>query len=154
VIGIGNTLMGDDGIGPAIVSELREAGLDHVELFDLGSSGMKLIHVLSELDAAVLIDAADIGREPGEWVTFSPEEVVSLAQERGPALHEWDLITTLDVSYGLNEAPRVLTIMAVQPYSMGGGEGISEVLHERMSEYVGAVLSLIKDMEKDPLDAQ
>jgi hydrogenase maturation protease len=124
VIGIGNPVMGDDGIGPRLVSEL-EGSLPGVDLIDLGTGGMRLVHVLASYDSVVIIDSADMGLSPGECRVFSPQEVKSLKETRAYSLHDWDLMRSIEISKQLGEAPERILILAVQPGLLGMGEGLS-----------------------------
>ncbi len=72
VLGIGNTLLGDDGIGPRVIQELsRMSSVDPlalppgVRLVDGGTRGIELVAELADARALVLIDAVDAGRRPG-----------------------------------------------------------------------------------------
>jgi hydrogenase maturation protease len=67
VLGIGNALLGDDGLGVHAIGALRETpGLpDRVRLVDGGTGGLSLLPVVAGADALVLIDAVDVGAEPG-----------------------------------------------------------------------------------------
>ena len=83
VIGVGNPLVADEGVGIAVIEELGKRDLpDSVELVDAGSAGMSLLHIIKDYDAVIIIDAADFGGEPGEVRTFTPDEVRSVKAMR------------------------------------------------------------------------
>ncbi len=80
VIGIGNTLMGDDGIGVAVVQSLLPiisssdfTGLD-VDAVVGETVGMGLIRYFRESDVVLVVDAIDAGTEPGAVFRFTPDE--------------------------------------------------------------------------------
>lgn len=74
VIGVGNTLMGDDGVGIEIVEGLnrQELGND-VELVYGGTAGMALVRYFLECELVIVLDAIDAGGEPGEIFRFHPD---------------------------------------------------------------------------------
>jgi hydrogenase maturation protease len=141
VIGIGNVLMADDGIGPVLVGLARErlGHLDDVVFLDEGTIGFGLIHVLKDYDEVIIIDSGDIGKAPGDFEVFSPDEVMSSKLCQGFSLHESDLLKVLEVSKLLGEMPKGLRILAIQPRETGWIEGISRELSERVDEYLGAI---------------
>jgi hydrogenase maturation protease len=144
VIGVGNELMGDDAIGPHIVKELMAGQVlpEEVLLIDEGRGGMRLVHHIKDLDKVLIIDAADIGKDPGEFTVFRPEEVESIKDLSGTNIHEWDLLKMLDLSRMLGECPEDIRILAIQPRDLEWGEEISQELMGRVEEY----LMLVKDL--------
>ena len=145
IIGIGNPMMADDGIGPRLISELEGSGLG-VDLIDMGTGGMQLVHVLAGYGSVIIIDSADMGLSPGESRVFSPEEVVSLKETRAYSLHDWDLMRSIAISRELGEAPERILIVAVQPGSLHMGEGFSPEVEkgipacvDKIRESMGAI---------------
>ena len=66
VIGIGNPLRGDDGIGPAVAEMLKHERLPNtVEVIDGGEAGLGLVGLMEDAARVVLVDAAKMGIEPG-----------------------------------------------------------------------------------------
>jgi hydrogenase maturation protease len=75
VIGIGNTLMGDDGVGVKVAEALqsRDLGPD-VSVVLGGTAGMALAEEFEHADAVIVVDALAIGDEPGSVYRFRPED--------------------------------------------------------------------------------
>ena len=138
IIGIGNPVMADDGIGPRLVSELEGAARE-VDLIDMGTGGMQLVHVLARYDSVLIIDSADMGLAPGEHRVFMPEEVVSLKETRAYSLHDWDLMRSIEISRSLGEAPEKILIFAVQPESLQMEEGLSSVVENGIPAFLEEV---------------
>ncbi len=149
VIGVGNDLMGDDAIGPHIVRELikRKVLPEEVLLIDEGRGGMRLVHHIKDMDRVIIIDAADIGKDPGEYKVFRPEEVESIKDLSGTNIHEWDLLKMLELSKMLGECPKEVLILAIQPKDLKLGEEISSELLERVGEYIEKVNTLVENKE-------
>lgn len=145
VIGVGNDLMGDDAIGPHIVRDLikRKVLPEEVLLIDEGRGGMRLVHHIKEMEKVLIIDAADIGKDPGEFKIFRPEQVESIKDLSGTNIHEWDLLKMLDLSRMLGEYPEEVLILAIQPNSLDWGENISSELSSRVEEYIGIVKDIL-----------
>ncbi len=135
IIGIGNPTMGDDGIGPRLISELEGSDLG-VDLIDMGTGGMQLVHVLAGYGSVIIIDSADMGLSPGESRVWAPEEVVSLKETRAYSLHDWDLMRSIEISRELGEAPERILIVAVQPGSLHMGEDLSPEVERGIPAYI------------------
>lgn len=138
IIGIGNPMMADDGIGPRLISELEGSG-PGVDLIDMGTGGMQLVHVLAGYDSVIIIDSADMGLSPGESRIFSPGEVVSLKETRAYSLHDWDLMRSIEISGELGEAPERILILAVQPGSLDMSEGLSPEVERGIPVYIEGI---------------
>ena len=145
VIGIGNTLMADDGIGLLVLDRLKEryVGRDDIEIIPLATGGMDLLHVLPGLDIAVIIDAGDFGGKPGDHQVFSPEDVVSVKPIRGYSLHELDIMRVLKLSKEMGEAPDEIYVMAIQPEKVCYNEEMTQILLDRIDDYVEELKELI-----------
>lgn len=77
VIGLGNPLLADDGIGLAALARLREEWSlsSDVELLDGGTWGMMLLPAVEDADRLLLLDAIDVGDDPGATVVLERDEL-------------------------------------------------------------------------------
>ncbi|MBP7561186.1 MAG: hydrogenase maturation protease, partial [Armatimonadetes bacterium] len=76
ILGIGSILMGDDGVGVRAAEALQTVEpQEGVDVVVSGLLGLDLIYALEEVEAAVIIDAADFGGEPGEIRVVSPDSL-------------------------------------------------------------------------------
>ena len=97
VLGVGNVLMQDEGVGVRVMEALRDsrAWPAGVEFIDGGAGGLGLLNVIEQAEAMLIIDAAEMGLPPGE------HRLVTLAQLAGddPAgrvsMHDVPLTETL-----------------------------------------------------------
>jgi hydrogenase maturation protease len=80
VYGIGNILMGDDGVGPAVVRYLASNDLlpPDVTLEDLGTPSLDLPAYLAGYDRVIFIDAVALDAPPGTIRVFSRDEITSV----------------------------------------------------------------------------
>jgi hydrogenase maturation protease len=75
VLGIGNTLMGDDGIGAVVVRRLAERGLaEDVRVIERAAADMGLVRYFLDSERVVVVDALDAGAEPGSVFRFDPDD--------------------------------------------------------------------------------
>ena len=85
VLGVGNPLMGDDGIGVELAHRLQERDygpLVHVE--EGGTLGMTLLPLLEDADTVILLDAVKTGAPPGTVVTRSRDELPAISPASFP----------------------------------------------------------------------
>ena len=100
VLCVGNKLMLDDGIGPAVYEELMENYdlPDNVDVFDVGCLGMDMISWVGDYDFFISVDAVDgTDAEPGEVFRYAPDDI---ARHSGPvtSLHEMKLADLFDAA--------------------------------------------------------
>lgn len=138
VIGIGNPLRRDDGAGISVL-ELLSGMPENAAIVDAGTGGFKLLHVLSDLDAAVLVDAADFGGEAGEVRSFPVSQVVSTKALPGLSLHEGDIMKVIEMARWLDQCPREIIICAIQPKEVADGIELSEPVRKSIPELANAV---------------
>jgi len=145
IIGVGNPLMGDDGVGIAVVELLRGESLpENVSIIDIGTGGTSLLHALAKLDAAIIVDAVDFGGAHGETRCFSPEEIESIKCVSGLSTHESDLLKIIKLSKELDECPETVMIFAIQPADMAPSTGLSISLQRVLSKFVKDVREICK----------
>ena len=141
LIGLGNVLMADEGIGIYLLEALarRAAEFPGVEFADLGTAGMRVLHALAGRRKAVLLDCALMNEPPGTLRRFRPEQVRDIKRMPGFSLHEGDLLQVIELSRRLGEAPSEIVIFGIQPESVAPAQELSPSLNERLPEYIAAV---------------
>lgn len=134
ILGLGNPLRGDDGLGPAVIAWLQEHGLPTgVVAVDGGTAGLELVLTLMGYQRALIVDAAEVGRAPGEWIRFTPDlqpvldQAVGQLEEKGPllSLHTAGLAEALALGAALGVLPEEVVIFGVQPARLDWSPGLS-----------------------------
>ncbi|MBU4199071.1 MAG: hydrogenase maturation protease [Verrucomicrobia bacterium] len=138
VIGLGNTLMSDEGIGVHLVRALvvRANQFPAVDFRELGTAGMAVLHTLAGRRKAVLLDCVRMNEPPGAIRRFNPDQVASGKVLPGFSLHEGDLLEILALSRRLGEFPGTVILFGIQPASLDVGDSLSPVLAARFEEYL------------------
>jgi len=121
VMGIGNLLMGDEGVGVHVARRLaREPFPPHVDVLDGGTGGFHLLEPLTSHDPVILVDATTDGRTAGTVSVIEPR----YASDFPPTLTAHDIgLRDLIVSAAmLNKLPRVrlvtVSIDEMQPMEL------------------------------------
>ena len=147
VLGIGNPLMGDEGIGVYLIERLAASAAEYpsVDFIDAGSGGLSILHYLDGRRKAIIIDCAFMDEPPGAIRRFTPEEVRSRKVLAHQSLHEADLMRIIAMARQLGQAPEQIVIFGIQPEQVQPGEELSRMLVERIDEYVSLIL---RELEK------
>lgn len=141
VVGIGNLLLRDEGIGVHVVHALQGMDLENsgdVQMVDGGTSP-DVVLSLEEVDKLIIIDAAEAHCEPGTVYCFRPEE---LPQESAGvhSLHEVSFTQSLRILHNLGRKPKDIVIFGIQPKEIDWGLEPSVELAEKIPEIVRLVL--------------
>jgi hydrogenase maturation protease len=149
VIGLGSPLRGDDGVGPRLVEELTRRGLPSaVTTLDGGTGGLDLLPVLEGWQQVVVVDAADVGREPGQFVRFTPEQVRLAQTADHPSLHSAGLGEILALANALGRTLPHMVIFGVQPAEVGWRQGLSPAVETALPALADAVLEELAEIRK------
>jgi hydrogenase maturation protease len=142
VLGLGNPLMADEGIGVYLIERLMASAAAYpaVDFVDAGTGGLTILHHLEGRHKAILIDCAFMDEVPGTIRRFTPGEVSSTKVLAHQSLHELDLIRVIAMAHELGQAPQEMVIFGIQPQRVELGQGLSPTLAGRLDEYVDAVL--------------
>lgn len=114
VLGVGNLIMGDDGIGLALLERLEaERPDERITFVDGATGGMELLPVVQEATRLLILDAV-AGKEPGTVVGFSGDQVPRLlATKLSP--HQVGLLDLFAASRMLGTEPAQVEVVGVVP---------------------------------------
>ena len=152
IVGVGNILCSDEGVGIYVINRLRELELpEYVELYDCGTSGIAVLEALDGSRKGVIIDAVSMGGSPGRVYRFSLDEVLSMEDNllRMVSLHQFDLVSTLKLaSYtDVYRLPDNIVIIGVEGKDYSFNVGLSKEVEEAIPLVVEMVLKEIKNFE-------
>ena len=142
VLGLGNILMRDEGIGVRAVELLAERYEfpPEVQLLDGGTLGLNLLPYVEDADRLLVIDAANVGGEPGTIARLESEEVPAfLGVKISP--HQIGLADLLAAARLRGRCPRELVLVGVQPGVIDTGLELSPPVAAQVGALVEAALS-------------
>jgi hydrogenase maturation protease len=142
VLGIGNLIMQDEGVGVRVVEALER---DHelpegVTVLDGGTSSMEMLDELSHLDRLIVVDAINAGKPPGTLLRLEGDEVPSFFRTR-LSPHQIGLPDVLASLEFMGAEPKEMVILGVQPQAMDLGMELTPVVAARVPELVDQVLA-------------
>ena len=146
VLGLGNPLMADEGIGVYLVERLMESASKYpaVDFIDAGTGGLSILYHIESRRKAILIDCAFLDEPPGAIRRFTPEDVQSTKVLAHQSLHEADLMRIIEMARELGQAPDQIVIFGIQPERVEPGPGLSRTLMERIDEYISEILREVR----------
>ncbi len=140
VIGLGNILLGDDGVGVHVVDELRGMRLPAgVEVLDGGSCGLGLLTLMEGAEQVSIVDALDCGQKPGSLIKLDPQQFKLREREEIPSSHHLSLLQTLELADVLGYRQRVL-IIGVAPENLGPGTHLSQQVQAAIPQVIESIL--------------
>jgi hydrogenase maturation protease len=143
IMGAGNILMQDDGIGVHAVRALakRQDIPDNVEIVDAGTAGADCLLQYPDIERLIIIDAVRGGGEPGTLYRLAPDDFRQARQGK-ISLHQMSLIDSLDADRLLGKLPREIIIIGVEPATIGEGMAVSDVIASQIPKVVETVLRI------------
>ncbi|MDD3591185.1 MAG: HyaD/HybD family hydrogenase maturation endopeptidase [Sulfurovum sp.] len=151
VIGVGNTLFRDDGIGVYAACFLKKnyAFSPHLEILDGGTMGLNLIGYLQAYEQVIILDTLSIDDEPGELYRIPADEFHGLGAQRNTA-HEVEIIQMLEAG-ALYDLEARVTILGIVPEDITTvSVGLSSSLEQHFSSYLQLVLDEITSLGIEP----
>ena len=140
VLGIGNTLRGDDGIGPIIIDELMKRDLpDSIQLYDIGSDAFSIIDHFEKEEPVLVIDCAQMGKEPGEVVKFDVKDENLPILDKAISIHGFGFSDVYKMAKNLYENIQC-TIIGVQPKSLEFNTGLSKEVKNKIPSIIKMVM--------------
>ncbi len=142
VICLGNPLMRDEGIGIRLASLLSTQLSDNpdVEVLDLGTGGLSVMHAIAGREKVIFVDCAIMGLAPGTIRRFRPQDVRSTKTRMRYSLHEGDLLNTLELSHRMGERPDDIVIFGIEPKEIADGSGLTNELENNLPKYIQTIL--------------
>jgi hydrogenase maturation protease len=149
VLGLGNTLLGDDGLGPALIEQLMQEDQrwkDRTEFLDGGTQGLALLGHLSGREAVIIVDALSMGAPPGTTRILNVSEVFQMGVNRANTSHEGNAGELLAVAKVLDELPDRVFVVGIEPQSIETGYGLSEAARNALPTVANQVRELLAEL--------
>jgi len=142
VVGIGNLLLKDEGVGIHVIEELKKKKLSsNVETYDCATRAFLVLESIDQKDKAIIIDAYKGDKEPGTIYKFRFDKNLPYSDIK-LSLHDMDFIDVLKLEHGYKLPPEIV-IIGVEPESLEFGLELSPKLQKAMPKIIDEVLKEI-----------
>ncbi len=155
VAGVGNVLLGDDGLGPRLVERIREKLPPDVEVEDYGNSMIELLYDMADFDALIVVDAVSKGGKPGDIFVeeIEPGDIENIDPEKASSLmhmsyHEADLESVLALAKALGFLPKKVFIVGVEPENVAVSTSLSVPVIEVLDRVERIILGIIDNLKR------
>ncbi len=147
VMGIGNILMQDEGIGVHIVRKLETYQFHpHIDLIDGGNMGMDLLPFFDEHDKIIIVDAVDFEKEAGFIDIIENDDILALFTTK-MSLHHLGLKDVLSYAKLLGQTPEDLCLVGIQPEKVELSMQLSDTVNSRCDKMINLVLEKLKQWD-------
>lgn len=145
VLGVGNKLMSDEGVGVHVIERLS-AGYEiseEVQILDGGTLGMDLLYYLEGIENLLLVDAVETHKDPGTIIHLEGEEVPAfLALKISP--HQIGVPDMLAAARFKDLYPKRLVLWGIQPELMEIGLDLSPLVESKVEILVNKLAEQLK----------
>ena len=141
VLGVGNLLFTDEGVGIHAVETLLEQYefSQNVSIEDGGVLGINLLGIISEADDLIVVDAIRNGGAPGTLYRLEGDDIPKRILGKN-SLHQVDLLEALTLCQALDKVPETV-IVGVEPEDIETlGLELTPPVQEKMSDLIAMVL--------------
>jgi hydrogenase maturation protease len=131
VLGLGNVLMKDEGVGVHLCRYLKDRNLPGVQVEEIGTEAWRLMDTVEDFACVILVDALDTGGRAGQveiWKDFE------LSGGSGVSLHEADFVSEVCLAKKLTGRPEEFYLFGIQPGKVEWGLGLSDVLQKEFED--------------------
>ncbi len=145
VLGIGNTLLSDEGLGVHLLNYLRVnyPDLPGVTYLDGGTLSFTLAADIEDCDNLVVLDAAQLDAEPGTVSLLVGADMDAFIGHGKRSVHEVGLADLMTIATLLNRLPANRALLGIQPAAFGWGETTSEAVSAVIPEAASRVVALL-----------
>jgi len=146
VVGIGNILLKDEGVGVRCVEYLKNSNLvEGIKLVDGANLGFDLLEEMKGFEKVVIVDAVDMGKEPGHIAGFDAEQILSLSSGKKFSLHEIGLVDVIQVGKRIGYNFSKVRIVGIQPSEVSWSDSLSETVAKKLPALAERVLKEINN---------
>ena len=149
VLGIGNILLKDEGIGVRAIEHLKEYDLPkQVELIDGGTATASLFPIFAETDHLIIIDAVKGKMPPGTIYRLGSNDLMP-PKGASISLHDLGLLEALDMAKKIGKAPKSVVIFGIEPKEINWGMELSPEINKKLPQIARLVIEEIKRLLKN-----
>ena len=149
VLGLGNILMGDDGIGVHVIAELKKLDMTgNVDIIDGGTVGIDILDILSLYRKVFVADAMI---NSGEDIRlFSVDELLIKQDDSNYSMHDINLTSTISLMKALNIRIPSITILGIPAGDISHGAGLSDDCKRHLSDATRLLVKMIMLFSLNP----
>lgn len=144
VLGVGNILMGDDGVGIRAVEEIKKRYYipENVEIIDGGTSGLDLLPFIADKDYLIIIDAIKSGATPGTVLMAEGDDVPARFRMR-ISPHQLGISELLATAVLTGDLPKNIVLFGIEPKTIQLGINLSNEVKAGLDKLIKTVVDYL-----------
>jgi hydrogenase maturation protease len=152
ILGIGNLLLKDEGIGVHVINRLREMDLPpDVEIMDGGTLGIDLIFYIEGRKKVIVIDTVKAGDPPGTLYRFTDKEL-TVKKDFLRTAHGIDFSDVVGTVKQFGNKPDEIVFIGVEPEDISEGLEPTDFIARRIPVIIELVMKELKEQTPKPGD--
>ena len=147
ILGIGNTLLTDEGVGIHVINRLHAEGphADGVDFVDGGTLSFALAGTIEDASRLIVVDAAEMEAAPGSVRVYEAEQMDAfLGSNRKRSVHEVGLLDLMAIAHLAGRLPARRALIAIQPEQVDWGEEPSASVARAIPEACASARELLQ----------
>jgi len=146
LIGIGNILLSDEGVGVHAVNAIKQRYTfsPHVEIIDGGTMGLDLLSYFEGRDKVLILDAVDFGEPPGHTGIIENNDIPSALDPKF-SVHHIGLSDVLFAAKLMDIKPAEVCLVGIQPKSLDVGLDMTDEINGKIDKLIDLSISKLKE---------
>lgn len=141
ILGVGNELLSDEGVGVHVVKALQKMELPtDIELYEGGTDGFGLLNIITAADRLVVIDSLKGGAEPGSIYKFDLKDAPGCPDLFKTSVHQIGILEVIHLSGLIGKTPQT-TVIGVEPKNISTGLELSAEVKAKIPKIIELVLA-------------
>jgi hydrogenase maturation protease len=152
ILGLGNTLLTDEAVGPMVVRRLKAAAdpAAAILFLDGGTLSFTLAAPIEDCSWLIVVDAAAMGDPPGSVRVFEGEAMDLQLRQHARSVHEVSLADLLDMVRLTDRLPERRALIGIEPAVVGWGDRLTPLVEAAVPVAMARVRELLDRWKADP----
>lgn len=145
VLGVGNLLLRDEGVGVHLIQKLREMEVgEGVELIEGGTSVLDFLTRMEDISKLIIVDAIKLGGKPGTTYEICVDDFLLKGGKDITSLHQLGVVETLALIKKMGKLPPTV-IIGIEPKEIDYGLELSPEIERELEKMVNLILKEVRD---------
>ena len=147
ILGIGNTLLSDEGIGIHVLNHLQQNTTlnGNVEYMDGGTLSFTLADPIQQCDQLIVVDASELGQQPGFVQVFENADMDHFVTSGNKkSVHEVGLADVMSISLLSDSLPAKRALVGIQPQTIDWGDDPTPAVQQAIPEACKQIEALVE----------
>jgi hydrogenase maturation protease len=149
ILGVGNLLLSDEGVGVHVANELAKRDLPaNVSVVEGGTEGFRLLNVITEADRLIVVDAVKGGSAPASLYRFDIDDIKNCPSGFKTSVHQIGVLEVINLSELIGKRPHT-TVIGVEPKSLEMGMELSPEVKAKIPKIIELIFDELRKYNKN-----